>query len=225
VHYEFVDFNGAEGYFSSDGLSRWDELDQVLSGLVPQLQASDQAGKSRAPIFDPKATNGRLTSSAASLGWSKVPVPAELHPFGLDWDAGKDGVLAEWQFSNYPFLWNNIIRSEAVFKSPERLPAMFEPRALVIVTKSGSWPASNSTLYFEQAQAQIEIVTTLGVFDIPIRLVGLMLSPDGGRVEADWNVYPGRYSRVATTETGRSFEVVWGRVAKHGNRSATLKPI
>jgi hypothetical protein len=219
VQYVMRDFNGAKEYFEGSGEVRWTELAAVLEGLRPQLQASDQAGKNGSPIFDPKGTNAALTSAAAMVGWAKVPVPANLQSFGKDWDAGKGLVLAEWQFSNYPFLWNNIIRSEAVFQSKALLPELTGPvDALVIVTKTGSMPASNSTLYFEQAQAQIDTVTTLGVFEVPIRLVGIGVDAGVQKLDCDWNVYQARYGRVAES-VPRVFDLAWGRAGMYGNLS------
>lgn len=222
MDFEIKDFNGAAEYFADAGAQRWAEIIEVLRYLHPQLQASDQAGKVGQPIFDPKGTNARLTSAAMALGWAKVPVPRDLQPFGVDWDAGKGEVLAEWQFSNYPFLWNNIIRSEAVHQSQATLPPLTAAaKALIIVTKSGSWPASNSTLYFEQANAQIDTVTTLGVFQVPIRLVGLMLPSEGSVLEADWNEYGARYGRDGVT-SARRLTLTRGRAGQYGNHSTKL---
>lgn len=220
---EIRDFNGATDYFGTVGHQRWAEIASVLENLTPQLQASDQAGKIGSAIFDPKGTNACLTAAADAVGWRKVSVPGDLKPFGKDWDAGKGSVLAEWQFSNYPFLWNNIIRSEAVFQSKGIIAPLTAPvGALVIVTKSGSFPASNSTLYFEQANAQIDTVTTLGVFEIPIRLIGLMI-PQASSMEAAWNVYAGRYAREAQT-TIKQFDITWLKAAQYGNRAAAISP-
>ncbi|MCO4239739.1 hypothetical protein NG702_20455 [Pseudarthrobacter sp. MDT3-28] len=220
VHFTTRDFNGAAEYFAGYGEDLWLELSSVLANLQLQLQPSDQAGIVGRPIFDPKATNAALTSTAAEWGWRKVVVPPELQPFGKDWDGGKESVLAEWQFSNYPFLWNNIIRSEAVFQSGAVLrPLTRSVEALVIVTKTGSLPASNSTLYFEQAEAQIDTVTTLGVFEIPIRLVGLSVPPGISQLEGDWNLYSGRYARVPEAAP-RTFDVSWGRAGQYGNLAA-----
>ena len=222
MHYEVADFNGAQQYFNGPGSPRWRELDAVVSQLVPHFQPSDQADRVGEPIFDPKGTNAALTATAASFGWSKVPVPANLKSFGLDWDGGKGTVLAEWQFSNYPFLWNNIIRSEAVFQSRARLASLAGPvEALVIVTKSGTLPASNSTLYFEQAWAQIDTVTNLGVFQLPIRLVGLTVDGNATSLDVSWNQYSGRYSRLATS-TARTMNVSWGNARRYGNRPMWL---
>lgn len=226
MDFAVVDFNGAEEYFEGPGAARWGELWDVLAALRPQLQASDQANRVGVPIFDPKGTNASLTAAAAESGWFKVPLPVELRPFGQDWDAGKGTVLAEWQFSNYPFLWNNITRTEAVFQSEAVLPPLTGPvDALVIVTKSGSLPASNSTLYFEQALAQIERVTTLGIFHIPIRLVGLGIDESTDVLDCDWNVYPARYARAAGTTTPTRLRVLRGRAGQYGNYSITFGPV
>ena len=106
LHYETADFNGALELFNGRLAERWREIDSILVNLRPQLQASDEERRRGLPIFSPKATNAHLTTQAATHGWRKVPVPEDLTSFGVDWDAGKDSVLAEWQFSNYPFLWN-----------------------------------------------------------------------------------------------------------------------
>ncbi len=222
--YEFADFNGAAEYFDRAGAPYWAELDAVIDSVVPQFQPSDQRGKVGEPIFDPKATNARLTLEAADYGWNAIPVPTELEQFGVDWDSGKGPILAEWQFSNYPFLWNNIIRTEAIYQSEAILPGLGQPvDALVVVTKSGRFPASNSTLYFEQALAQINTVTTLGVFKIPIRLVGLTIDPQADEVEIDWNGYANRYGRALATTERRIMSVSWSRAAsKYGHYTARL---
>lgn len=218
------DFNNADDYFASEGKSGWEELSQIFTSLQLQLQASDQAGKQDTLIFDPKGTNAKLTSMAAGKGWQKIPVPLDLQPFGKDWDSGKGSTLAEWQFSNYPFLWNNIIRSEAIYQAQDQLPQLTAPaKALVIVTKSGSIPSSNSTLYFEQALAQISTVTKLGVFRIPIRLVGLAIPSNASHLECALNSYAARYGRDAETSTDCKIEINWGRPGQYGNRSMVLR--
>jgi|GEM_PF-1282370 len=222
--FDYVDFNDAAEYFDGSGAGYWGQLESVIDSIPPQLQPSDQRERLGSPIFDPKATNARLTEEAASYGWDKVPVPLELRPFGVDWDGGKGPVLAEWQFSNYPFLWNNIIRTEAIYQSRAVLPQLGQPvEALIVVTKSGRFPASNSTLYFEQALAQINTVTTLGVFNVPIRLVGLMIDPNATTLEADWNQYHGRYGREIATTERVVMDVSWSRRASmYGHHTAIL---
>ncbi|QUQ70449.1 hypothetical protein [Kutzneria sp. CA-103260] len=220
MFYESTDFNGAAEYFQTLGAASWSEIDEVINQVEIQLQPSGQKGKTGTPIFDPKATNAKLTINALKKGWKKVPVPDSLKEFGADWDAGKGSVLVEWQFSNYPFLWNNVIRSEAVYSSKQALSGMLPIGALIIVTKSGSFPASNSTLYYEQAKAQLNTVTSLGVFDIPIRLVGLTIPPGTTQVQVKWNTYAERYGRDVLDTEVRTFDIRWNKPAQYGNRVA-----
>ncbi len=121
MNHVLSDFNGADSYYSRAGAPEWRELETIITAMPIYLQASDQRYKQGSPIFDPKASNAYLNAEARKLGWRAIPVPPLLTEFGTDWDAGKSGTLVEWQFSNYPFLWNNIIRSEAVFKSNMQL--------------------------------------------------------------------------------------------------------
>lgn len=225
MRFEVEDFAGAHEYFADEGAAEWHELEDVLDGCTIQLQPSDQAGLDRKPIFDPKATNRELTDRAAEHGWRAIPVPPELQMFGNDWDSGKRRTLAEWQFSNYPFLWNNVIRTQGVYSSDIALRGMDGVDALVVVTKSGRFPSSNSTLYFEQARAQLEAVMGFQTFTLPIRLVGLTVEPGVSIVEASWNTYAGtRYDRVPATRELRYFDVTWSRrAAKHGHYSASFK--
>lgn len=215
-----ADFNGADSLFDSTNSSEWDDLSSILKHMPIYLQASDQAGKKGTPIFDPKGTNEHLSREALTLGWRAVPVPDELTPFGNDWDAGKRDVLAEWQFSNYPFLWNNVIRSEAVYRGRVALPGMAPISAMVVVTKCGLFPSSNSTLYFEQAREQMKVVMRFGTFSLPIRLVGLSVDITATTIEATWSDYGTRYHRDAGRRETQRFRVRWGRTAKYGNANA-----
>lgn len=225
MQYDLTDFIGADAYFAGPGAPEWVDLHAVLSALQPQLQPSDQSGKRGNPIFDPKAMNARLTATAFSAGWKTIPVPPALQEFGKSWDCGKNETLVEWQFSNYPFLWNNIIRTQGVYATQTVLPGLKPIKALVIVTKSGSFPASNSTLYYEQARAQISAAMSFNAFTVPIRLVGLLVPSNAQKLTADWNTYSGRYSRdPEQTQHNRVFRVVWGAKGQYGNRSAQLIP-
>jgi hypothetical protein len=225
VDYVISDFNGADTYLTGAGSREWADLDAVVSAMTLQLQPSDQARMNRTPIFDPKATNLYLTNETTKLGWNKIPVPGTLTEFGLDWDAGKNETLGEFQFSNYPFLWNNIIRTEGVFRSNIALQNMRGVKVIVIITKSGMFPASNSTLYYEQAKAQVSAAVGFNAFTVPIRLVGLVLSPNTQQAEVDWNEYPARYGRQANQTTRKTMTVTWGTVArKHGFLAAGFWP-
>ena len=98
-------------------------------------------------------------------------------------------------------------------------------KAIVFITKSGMFPASNSTLYYEQAKAQISAVVGFNVFTVPIRLIGLVLPPNTRQVEVDWNEYPARYSREPSQTTRVALTVTWGMKAlKHGNLGVTFSP-
>lgn len=224
MQYEVSDFAGAKEFFEGPGEREWQEIAWVLDGTTPQFQPSDQAGLNHRPIFDPKATNRELTDRAAALGWKKIPVPDGLKEFGLDWDAGKRTTLAEWQFSNYPFLWNNVIRTQGVYISDIELAGMDGVEALIVVTKCGLFPASNSTLYYEQAKAQLQAAMSFNSFTVPIRLVGLAIPHSSTEVEAMWNAYANtRYDRTPASRELRKFDIAWSRrPAKHGNYTASF---
>jgi hypothetical protein len=184
------------------------------------LQGSLQAKKVGSAIFDPKATNSHLRRATQERGWRVIPVPSDLRAFGNEWDGGKRGTLAEWQFSNYPFLWNNCIRSEAVYKSGLRLPGLDAIKGLVIVTKSGLFPASNSSLYYEQAKAQLAAATKFDAFTIPIRLVGLTIASQVDRYDAIWTEYSDRTSRTILQTAHITTTVTWAKRRKYGNLAA-----
>ncbi len=214
MDFEVSDFNGADAYFSKAGAAEWSDLEAIVRSVPVCLQKSDQKGKQGSPIFDPKATNALLTQAARARGWPAIPVPKELPEWGVDWDAGKGATIAEWQFSNYPFLWNNVVRIETVMKGGIALPGLKPIRALVVVTKSGAFPASNSTLYYEQARAQLAVVTRAKSVEFPIRLVGLMMRPGIKTLEVIWSDYSARYGRKPGNRGKQTVTVTWGKGGK-----------
>jgi hypothetical protein len=220
VEFEVADFNRAEGYYNDRGRSEWADLEMIITEMPLFLQGSLQAGKVGSAIFDPKATNLHIKRASQVRGWRTIPVPPDLRAFGNDWDGGKGETLGEWQFSNYPFLWNNCIRSEAVYKAGMSLPGLKEVRGLVIITKSGLFPASNSSLYYEQARAQLAAATQFNAFTIPIRLVGLTIKSQANRFDAVWTEYADRTSRTALRTSRITTTVTWMRTRKYGNRAA-----
>lgn len=217
------DYNGADAYFDGQGAAEWSDLEAIVRGMPLYFHPSDQRGIQGRPIFDPKGTNAHLTREAEKRGWKKIPVPKGLTEFGVDWDAGKGSTLAEWQFSNYPFLWNNVIRTEGVVETKLPLPGMKDVCALVVVTKCGVFPASNSTLYYEQGHAQLEAATGFGTFSVPIRLVGLTIPKGTTRLKLMWSVYPGRYSRDADSTTLRDVAVTWKTPGKYNAARASFE--
>ncbi|HEV2974439.1 MAG TPA: hypothetical protein VGX69_05520 [Solirubrobacteraceae bacterium] len=223
---EIADFNGADQYFKGPGSAEWAAIAKIVDKLRPSFQPSRQAGIRGEPIFDPKATNFALSSAALRRGWNVVPVPATLREFGDHWDAGKSGTLAEWQFSNYPYLWHNVIRTQAVFQQRTPLSGLAATEALIFVTKSGVFPSSESSLYYEQAKAQLAAATRLNVFDVPIRLVGLSIRPGQRRFKATWTVYPARTRRKIVTQGPVEILVTWTKKkSKYEAPMATLRKV
>ena len=80
-----------------------------------------------------------------------IPIPAEYDFLGTGIDFGSQGMLIEVQFSNYPFLLNNTVRSELFWQAKIPL-AHKHTEVVVIITKAHMFPASNSTLYYEQGK-------------------------------------------------------------------------
>jgi hypothetical protein len=114
----FTDFNEADLLISSGFQTEWGEMETVLNSMPLHLKASDQRGKQGRPIFDAVGTNEYLKMSLVSTGWrSSVQIPSEFKFLGTDIDFYKSGVIVEAQFSNYPFLLNNLLRSELFFKA------------------------------------------------------------------------------------------------------------
>ena len=208
----FVDFNNAGGVIAGAYANEWQELEQVLTAMPLHLKASDQAGMQGKAIFDPVGTNQHIADglTAPQRGWlGGIPIPDAFSFLGTDVDFGKNGVVVEVQFSNYPFLLNNTVRSELFFRAQTVFHAL-PTRLIVIVTKAGMFPSSNSTLYYEQALNQLTALAQHGVFTVPIRLVGLFESV--GDVTATWTDYSAaRYSRTVGARSQRQFTITNGR--------------
>lgn len=201
------DFNGAEDVIRRRYREAWEEVKETISGMPLHIKASDQKGKQGTPIFDAVGTNSYLKRALAGLSWdSGIPIPQEYKFLGKEVDFGKDGSIVEVQFSNYPFLLNNLLRSELFYKAVAHMPK--EPVGLLlIITKSGMFPASNSTLYYERAVEQISALAEYSVFDIPIRLLGLF-EPKDEIIEAVWTEYEDpRYSRTIICQKQHKLQV------------------
>ena len=196
---EFVDYNDAAKVIAATEAKWWKELTDVIGGMRLHLKASDQAKKVGKSIFDPVGTNAYFNHElAVKRGWrGKLPLPKKFQFLGKDIDFGKGGLLLEVQFSNYPFLLNNLLRSELLYK--QRDSVVLGDRkieAVVILTKAGMFPASNSTLYYEQAKKQLDALAEQRVFTVPLRLAGLFV-PLGQAITARKTTYKtARYSRA-----------------------------
>jgi len=187
------------------GLNR--QIEEVLRNLPLHLKASDQKGKQGSPIFDPVGTNSSIKNALVDIGWRpNVPLPEEYNTFGTDVDFALSGVVAEVQFSNYPFLLNNLLRSQLLYKRKALLDG--SPLSiLVVITKAGMYPSSNSTLYYEQGQRQLAALSEAKLFDVPVRLIGLG-SETGKSIPAKWTDYSAaRTSRTVARQIDISVRV------------------
>jgi hypothetical protein len=203
---EINDFNDAGNLIKRIYRAEWEEIRRVLETMPLHLKASDQAGKQGRPIFDPVGTNEAIKAALAPRGWQRIPIPTEFDFLGTDVDFGKNGVIVEAQFSNYPFLLNNTIRSELFFKSKIALTGK-PTKLVVLITKARLFPASNSTLNYDQADRQLTSLANYKVFDVPIRLVGLTVDPSG-IIPAIWTGYTAtRYSCTVEIRGPRRFVV------------------
>jgi hypothetical protein len=175
------------------------------------IKASDQAGIQGNPIFDPVGTNEYIKNALMELNWqSNIPIPVAYRFLGKDVDFGKAGIIIEIQFSNYPYLLNNTLRSELFFKARSKF-AGYETNLLIVVTKAKMFPASNSTLYYEQAVNQLTALVENQVFDIPIRLIGLFAEINT-TVPVIWSQYTSeRYSRTVNNRINRQCKILSGR--------------
>ena len=176
MEYEYSDYNSFENLLldNPENLKIWEDVSGSIISMPFHIKNSDQRGKIGEPIFDPVGTNNFIKNE---LNKKKDWIPNykiidKYRHLGTDVDFVSKGILVEVQFSNYPFLTNNLLRSEIFYKS-EILPFKKKVEGLIIITKSGRIPASNSTLYYEQAKKLIDSLIAEGIFSIPIRLINL----------------------------------------------------
>jgi hypothetical protein len=191
---KYSDYNNSHQVIQHNYQQEWNEINSILRSMPLYLKASEQANKIGSPIFDPVGINDHIKVELKKYRWlTNIAIPQGYEFLGTDIDSGKKGIIVEAQFSNYPFLLNNVIRSELFYKS--KLSLTTQPTALVIIiTKAHMFPASNSTLYFEQAQKQLSSLLKYNIFDAPIRLVGLFENQDS-QIGIVWTEYTNRYSR------------------------------
>ncbi|MDJ0729912.1 MAG: restriction endonuclease [Crocosphaera sp.] len=170
---EVTDFNDSASLINKQFSYQWDVIETILTSMPLHLKASSQLGIEGSPIFDPVGTNEFIKTELVEQGWyTNIAIPKKYQFLGKDIDCGNSGMIIEFQFSNYPFLLNNLLRSELFFKSQITLNSDVT-KLVIIITKAKMVPASNSTLYYEQAVKQLTALTQYKVFDVPIRLVGL----------------------------------------------------
>jgi hypothetical protein len=162
---DIVDFNKPETILETTHKKEWGQVRTVLETMPLHLKASDQEGKQGSLIFDPVGTNAYIKTHLFPLGWKAADIALEYGFLGVDVDFAKSGVILEAQFSNYPFLLNNLIRSELFFR--EKVSFDQAPMSVVvIVVKARMFPASNSTLYYEQALKQLNGLAKYNLFSV-----------------------------------------------------------
>lgn len=187
----YHDFNGANQLLTGALAPQWLELENVLNELAVHLKPSEQEGIEGRVNFDPVWTNIAIKEALRAKGWGiNIPIPEEFSFLGTDVDFFRGGLLVEAQFSNYPFLLNNIVRT-ALFAKSRTLFTDNHVEAIVIIAKAHMLPASNSMLYYEQAISQLTAFTKFEVFNVPIRVVGLFV-PIGVPTDAVWSEYSTR---------------------------------
>ena len=205
MKYFKTDFDSAN-YFEGNDDSNLKEVDNIIENLDIFLKNSDQRGRQESLIFDPKGTNESLKNLFSEKGWTpNIRIPNKYNSLGKDIDFYKDNILLEVQFSNYPFLLNNIIRSELFYKNSNILNKSIE--CLIIITKVHAFPSSNSTLYYEQAIKQMRLLYQNNLFSIPIRLIGLTCNENNFN-DIVWTEYSAsRYSREVVERENRNLMV------------------
>lgn len=207
---KITDFNASETIFGKTHAREWREVEAALRRMPLHLKASDQYRKQGSLIFDPVGTNAYIRTTLGPHAWQAANIAQEFAFLGIDVDFAKSGVILEAQFSNYPFLLNNLLRSELFFR--ERVPFAGAPlTAVIIVVKAAMFPASNSTLYYEQALKQLNGLAMYRLFSVPLRLVGLF-SPIQRGVQAVFTTYSAaRYSRTINKHVGIVCDISSGR--------------
>ncbi len=205
-----TDFNNPETILTTTHAEQWQQVLNALETMPLHLKASDQDGRQGSLIFDPVGTNAYMKTRLAPSGWRATKIAPEYDFLGIDVDFAKSGVILEAQFSNYPFLPNNLLRSELFFREKVRFDGA-PMSVVVIVVKAGMFPASNSTLYYEQALKQLNGLAKYKLFTVPLRLVGLF-SPVQHRVAANFTQYSAaRYSRTVDQTTPIMCDITRGR--------------
>ena len=193
---EIEDFNDADAIINRKFKSEWNEIEEVIKKMPLHLKPSRQKGIKGSLIFDPVATNKYMAEELPKRGWHKNPsIPQRFQVLGLDVDFAKSGIIVEVQFSNYPFLSNNVIRTELFQRSSVKFLSK-ETELLLVITKAHMFPASNSTLYFEQGVGLLRSLDDYDIFRSPVRLVGLF-EDKNTTVPAIYSKYPAIYSRNA----------------------------
>jgi hypothetical protein len=213
VQLQVTDFNDADEVFRDTHSCEWGAISSALQAVTLHLKGSDQAGIIGTPIWNAVGNNDAIKGELVARGWQpNIPIPSAYAYFGKAVDFLKNGVVVEVQFSNYPFLLNNLLRCELFFKAGIEL-AGTRIEAAVIVVKAKMFTASQSTLYYEQAVNQLTALAQNDVFGVPLRLVGLFEAYGSSRPIV-WTTYSAaRHSRQVRTQETITATISQGRRA------------
>ena len=207
-------FRGAWKIIQRQYAPRWRQLRRVLARMPTHLKPSNQTGKKGEPVFDPVGTNAYLNERLSQAGWIKPGIPrtSPLAVFGTGLDWGEQGLLVEVQFSNYPFCLNNLARAEVLQR--EQFSLSGHPvEDLILISKARMFPSANSSLHYEQAVGQLQIMMEgHDIFRIPTLVVGLF-EKTNKIVKVVWSSY-GERSRVPRRRTMRNCRIL--RSTPHG---------
>ena len=189
-----------------NNFSETDNVVSILNELDPHFKESDQNKKKSTVIFDPKGTNQAIKEKLLPNWTPNLSIPEECKHLGKDVDFYKGGSIIEVQFSNYPFLANNLLRSEVFYKS-KNLLFPHKVKSLTIVTKSSFFPSSNSALNYEQAKSHLDSWYINNLFTIPVRLLGLTVDKSSFE-DGVWTVYGSRrYARDFVSRKIEKFSI------------------
>lgn len=190
---KIVDYNKADVIIKNNFSEEWSELEPILLNMPLYVKESQQKGKDNQLTFDPIGTNKHLGDELTKKNWCQnISIPKKFSALGTDIDFGKNHIVLESQFSNYPFLSNNILRSEIMFRAHQNIDKIGEIKLLIILTKDHAIPSANSSLYCQQARNQVKYSEL--IFKLPIRLISLNCKKNE-KIKAVKNNYKGRYSR------------------------------
>lgn len=220
---EYEDFNGAGQVIENGNKDLWRNIEEVLNEMPLHIKASDQAGIQGNPIFDPVGTNEYIKNNLKERGWEvNLSIPQRYAFLGTDVDFAKKGIISEAQFSNYPFLLNNLLRSEIFYKSNIKI-THFNVEMLIVITKAHMFPASNSTLYYEQGRNQLSALIDNKVFSVPIRLVGLF-EDKNSKADVMYTEYSApRYSRTVVRRERRTCQISDQNTGRSRNKRCKIK--
>lgn len=188
-----------------NGFSEQDDVIEKLQGLHLHLKPSHQKNKNFSPIFDPIGTNSSINQILTPDWEYRLKIPKNYKDLGTDVDYYKDGSILEVQFSNYPYLANNLLRSEVFFKSNE-LIFKDKVKNLTFIIKGKKLPSSNSTLSYEQAENQLDIWSENEMFSIPVRLIGITIDETTFE-EGIWTEYSKRTSNEIISSNLEKFSI------------------